>query len=290
MDSLSLINFYLIPGLILGSIYALSAIGVTLVFAIMRHGHFAHGDLSTFGAFMVLIFVGALGLSPYAALPIAVVAAGLMAVAINWMFYQHLRTQPKIITTIATLGVALMLRSVVQIFMGVNTLSFNDTISKPLVWNGLRFKPHEIVTLAVVIATVIALELFLHRSRWGKAMRAMSNNPDLSSLSGINNRHVAILTWMIVGGLCAMSGFFLGLNYQVKALMGWEVLMPTFAAAILGGVGRVKGAIVGGLIIGVVEEFSVLFIRSEYKVLSAFVILLLVLLIRPTGLFRGKVL
>jgi branched-chain amino acid transport system permease protein/neutral amino acid transport system permease protein len=290
LDFLSLINFYLIPGLILGSIYALGAIGVTLVFAIMRHGHFAHGDLSTFGAFAVLVLVGATGLSPYVALPLAVVICGLVAVALDRIFYQHLRKLPKIITTISSLGVALMLRSVVQIFMGVNTLSYEQSISRATVWYGLRFKPHEIATIGVMLATVVGLEVFLHRSKWGKAMRAMSDNPDLSSLSGINNRHVVTLTWMIVGGLCAMSGFFLGLNYQIKAMMGWEILLPTFAAAILGGVGRVKGAIAGGLIIGVVEEFSVLVIRSEYKVLSAFIILVLVLLIRPTGLFRGKVL
>nr|WP_246518923.1 branched-chain amino acid ABC transporter permease [Ancylobacter lacus] len=280
----------MIPGIILGSIYALGAIGVTLVYAIMRHGHFAHGDLATFGAFMVLLFSASSGLSPYAALPIAAVAAGLMAIAIDWLFYTHLRTLPKIITTISSLGVALMLRAVVQIFWGVNTLSYETGIARPENWFGLRIKPHEVVTVVMVIGLVVALEIFLRHSKWGKAMRAMSDNPDLASLCGIDNRKVIALTWMLVGALCAASGFFLGLNTQVKSLMGWNILLPTFAAAILGGVGRIEGAILGGLIVGICEEMSVLVIRSEYKVLSGFVILLLALLIRPTGLFRGKVL
>ncbi len=119
-------------------------------------------------AFAVLVLVGATGLSPYLALPLAVVVCGLVAVALDRMFYQHLRKLPKIITTISSLGVALMLRSVVQIFMGVNTLSYDQSISRATVWHGLRFKPHEIVTIGVMLTTVVVLEVFLHRSKWGK--------------------------------------------------------------------------------------------------------------------------
>jgi branched-chain amino acid transport system permease protein len=151
-------------------------------------------------------------------------------------------------------------------------------------------KSHELVTLLVAVSLVVALQLFLTRHKWGKAMRAMSDNPDLALLSGVDNDKVIALTWVIAGGLCAASGFFLGLNTELKSLMGWNILLPTFAAAILGGVGRIEGAIVGGLVVGITEELSVLVIPSEYKVLSAFVILLLVLLVRPTGIFRGKIL
>jgi branched-chain amino acid transport system permease protein/neutral amino acid transport system permease protein len=252
--------------------------------------HLAHGDLSTLGAFLALWVVTTIGLSPYVALPVAIVAAGLVAVAIDRLFYEHLRDRPKIITTFASLGIALMLRSVVQMVWGVGTASYTTGINRPNVLFGLRVKTHEIVTLAVAIILVIALELFLKRSRWGKAMRAMSSNPNLALLSGINNRTVVMLTWMIVGGLCAASGFFLGLNTELKPMMGWNILLAAFAAAILGGVGKIEGAIIGGLIVGISEELSVLVIPAEYKALSAFVILLVVLLIRPTGLFRGKIL
>jgi branched-chain amino acid transport system permease protein len=290
MDILSFINFFLIPGIIQGSIYALGAIGITLVFAIMRYGHFAHGDLATFGAFIALAFTTILGVSPYVALPLAVVATGLVAIGIDRLFYAHLRTKPKIITTIASLGIALMLRSFVQVVWGVNTTSYTPGITRPENWYGIRVKSYEIVTLLVMIALVAVLQLFLTRNKWGKAMRAMSSNPDLALLSGVDNNKVIALTWIISGGLCAASGFFLGLNTELKSLMGWNILLPTFAAAILGGVGRIEGAIVGGLIIGIAEEISVLIIPGEYKAMSAFGILLLVLLFRPTGLFRGKVL
>ena len=290
MDMLAFINFFLLPGIVQGSIYALGAIGITLVFAIMRYGHFAHGDLATFGAFMALFFTTAFGLSPYAALPFAIVTAAVIAVGIDRLFYAHLRTTPKIITTIASFGVALMLRSFVQVVWGVNSTSYTRGITRPENWFGIRVKSHEIVTLIVAIVLVVALQVFLTRNKWGKAMRAMSDNPSLALLSGVDNGKVIALTWIIAGGLCAASGFFLGLNTELKSLMGWNILLPTFAGAILGGVGRVEGAIVGGLIVGIAEELSVLVIPSEYKVMSAFAILLLVLLVRPTGIFRGKVL
>ncbi len=290
MDIHSFVNFFLLPGIVQGSIYALGAIGITLVFAIMRYGHFAHGDLATFGAFIALAFTTTPGLSPYAALPLAVVATGVFAIVIDRVFYAHLRALPKIITTIASFGVALMLRSFVQVVWGVNTTSYTRGITRPENWFGLRIKSHEIVTLLVAIALVVALHLFLTRNKWGKAMRAMSDNPELALFSGVDNAKVISLTWIIAGGLCAASGFFLGLNTELKSVMGWNILLPTFAAAILGGVGRIEGAIVGGLLVGIAEELSVLVIPGEYKVMSAFGILLLVLLFRPTGLFRGKVL
>ncbi|MEP5053947.1 MAG: branched-chain amino acid ABC transporter permease, partial [Qipengyuania citrea] len=134
------------------------------------------------------------------------------------------------------------------------------------------------------------LQVFLTRSKWGKAMRAMSDNPNLALLSGIDNKKVVMLTWVIAGGLCAASGFFLGFNTELKSMMGWHMLLPMFAAAILGGVGRVEGAVLGGLIVGIAEELSVLVIPSEYKAAMAFAILLFMLLVRPTGLLKGKVL
>ncbi len=141
-----------------------------------------------------------------------------------------------------------------------------------------------------MIGFVAALQLFLMKTKWGKAMRAMSDNPDLALLSGVDNRKVVMMTWAIVGALCAASGFFLGVNTELKSLMGWQMLLPMFAAAILGGVGRIEGAVIGGLIVGIAEELSVLVLPSEYKAAMAFVILLLMLLVRPTGLLRGKVL
>ena len=290
MDAMTFINLYIIPGVILGSIYAVGAIGVTIVFGVLRFAHLAHGDLSTLGAFICLACVWAFGLSPWLGLPLAMILSAGTAILLDRLFYDYLRTRPGILTVMASLGVALMIRSVVQVFWGTDTESYVRGLVRSQDYFGFKVKSREIWTIVSVIVIVISLEGFLRKTRWGKAMRAMSDNPDLARLSGIDVRFVRALTWGIVGGLCAASGFFLGLNAELKSMMGWHMLLPIFAAAILGGVGRVEGAVVGGLVIGLVEETSVLIIPSEYKSAMAFVVLLLILLFRPTGILRGKVL
>ena len=290
MDFLELINFYVIPGIVLGSIYALGAVGITLIFAILRYAHLAHGDLATLGAFIALAVVTGLGVSPLLALPIAIIATAAVAVGIDKVFYEHLRERPKIVTVMASLGIALMIRAVVQVVWGVDTETYSRGIVRPENYFGLRIRDREILTVIAMLALVGGLQLFLTRSKWGKAMRAMSDNPNLALLSGIDNKKVVMLTWVIAGGLCAASGVFLGLNTELKSLMGWQMLLPMFAAAILGGVGRIEGAVLGGLIVGIAEELSVLVIPSEYKAAMAFAILLFMLLVRPTGLLQGKVL
>jgi branched-subunit amino acid ABC-type transport system permease component len=284
------INFYLIPGVVLGSIYALGAVGITLVFGILRFAHFAHGDIATLGAFIALAIVSTLGVNPWVALVPAMLISALVCILIDRFFYEAFLQRPKIVTVMSSLGIALMVRSIVQVIWGVDTESYTQGIVRPTNYWGLRLKDREIFTVLTMISLMIALQLFLAKSKWGKAMRAMSDNPDLAKLCGVNNRQVTMLTWAIVGMLCAAAGVLLGLNTEVKSMMGWHMLLPMFAAAILGGVGRIDGAVLGGLIVGIAEELSVMIIPSEYKSAMAFVILLLILLLRPTGILRGKVL
>jgi branched-chain amino acid transport system permease protein len=290
MTLLDFVNFHLVPGLVLGSIYALGAIGITLVFGVMRYAHLAHGDLATFGAFLTLGAVRGLGLSPWAALPLAMAGTAVLAIGIDRGFYAHLRQRPVILTVIASLGVALMLRSVVQVIYGVDTQLYVRGLVRPDIYFGIRLRDRELLTLAATAVLVTALALFLARSRWGKAMRAFADNPDLARLSGIDTRMVTALTWLIVGALAAAAGFLLGLNTELRSMMGWSMLLPMFAAAILGGVGRIEGALLGGLIVGVIEEASVIILPAQYKSALAFAILLAMLALRPTGLLRGKVL
>lgn len=290
MTVLDFINFYVVPGLVLGSIYAVGAIGITMVFGIMRFAHLAHGDMATMGAYFALAAIGLFGVSPWMALPIAMIMAAVLAVGIDRVFYDYLRERPKILTVMASLGMALMLRSAVQVIWGVDPVTYVRGIVRPDSYFGILLRPREFYTLLSLIVIVVALTLFLKTSRWGKAMRAMSDNPDLALLSGVDNRMVTILTWSIVGALCAAAGFMLGINTELNSMMGWHLLLPMFAAAILGGVGRVEGAVLGGFIVGLVEELSVLILPGQYKAATAFVILLLILLVRPRGLLNGKVL
>jgi branched-subunit amino acid ABC-type transport system permease component len=213
-----------------------------------------------------------------------------VAIGADRLFYAHLRRRPLIMTVIASLGVALMLRSLVQVSFGVDTQSYARGLVRPDDWFGVRLRDREILTLLVTVGLVVALNLFLSRTRWGKAMRAMADNPDLARLSGVDTGMVTALTWGIVGALAAAAGFFLGLNTELRPMMGWNVLLPMFAAAILGGVGRVEGALLGGLLVGVIEETAVMAIPPQYKSAVAFAIMLGMLAVRPTGLLRGKVL
>jgi branched-chain amino acid transport system permease protein len=284
------INFYIVPGLLLGSIYAVGAIGITMVFGILRFAHLAHGDTATLGAFLALAVIATFGVDPWVALPIAMILTGAIAVGIDRTFYEYLRERPRILTVMASLGVALMVRSVVQVVWGTDPQTYQRGIVRPDVFFGILLRPRELYTFASVIVIVTLLATFLRFSKWGKAMRAMSDNPDLARLSGVDNRHVTMLTWSIVGALTAASGFMLAVNTELTSMMGWHLLLPMFAAAILGGVGRVEGAVLGGLIVGMVEELSVLVMPSQYKAATAFAILLIILLVRPRGLLNGKVL
>lgn len=290
MALIDFINFYIIPGLLLGSIYAVGAIGITMVFGILRFAHFAHGDMATMGAFLALAAIGVFGITPWTALPIAMLLTAILAVGIDRTFYDYLRKRPAILTVMASLGVALMLRSLVQVIWGVDPQTYQRGIVRPDDYFGILIRPRELYTFLAVIVIVVALEAFLRKSKWGKAMRAMSDNPDLARLSGVDVRMVTFLLWSIVGALCAASGFLLAINTELTPMMGWFLLLPMFAAAILGGVGRVEGAVLGGLIVGMVEELSVLVLPGQYKAATAFVILLLILLVRPRGLLNGKVL
>jgi branched-chain amino acid transport system permease protein len=230
------------------------------------------------------------GVTPWVALPIAMILTGAIAVGIDRTFYEYLRDRPRILTVMASLGVALMVRSVVQVVWGTDPQTYQRGIVRPDDFFGILLRPRELYTFASVIVIVTLLATFLHFSKWGKAMRAMSDNPDLARLSGVDNRQVTMLTWAIVGALTAASGFMLAVNTELTSMMGWHLLLPMFAAAILGGVGRVEGAVLGGLIVGLVEELSVLVMPSQYKAATAFAILLVILLVRPRGLLNGKVL
>lgn len=289
MDLLTFINFYLIPGIVIGSIYASGAIGITLLFGILRFANLAHGDMITLGAFLTL-FIITLGAPFWLALPFAMIVTVCVLIGIDKLFFAYLRPRPRIMMVMASLGIAFMIRAFVQVIWGVDTTSYTSGISRPMNLGGILLQTREIWTIATLIITVATLYIFMKFTIWGKAMRAYSNNDELVSLCGISTNHLIIITWIIVGCLVTMSGFFMGLNTELKSMMGWHLILPMFAAAILGGVGRIDGAILGALVIGISEELSVLFFPAEYKSAIAFALLLITLLFRPTGILKGKVL
>ena len=326
------INNVVIAGSVTGSIYAIGAIGVTLVFSIMRFAHFAHADMMTFGAFMVLLltmaFPGAgavVGLpTAVVMLPLAMALTALLAVGIDKAFYKPLRAHgvKPIVLVIASLGVTLILQGLIRLFAGTSSQSLYIAERKEIYRLELPFElatrpiivtEPQIILFILTIAAVVGLHLFLNRSRLGKAMRAMSDNPDLARASGINTNTIVAVTWVIAGGLAAIAGTLLSLDVTFKPDLSFFLLLPIFAAAIVGGVGHPYGAIAGGFVVGFAETLAVFnwtvmlrpiahhfpewlelprnlaFVGTEYKIVVPFFILVAILVWRPTGIFKGKV-
>jgi branched-chain amino acid transport system permease protein len=321
-------NNVLIAGVVLGSIYALGAIGATLIFGILRFAHFAHGDMMTMGGFIsFLLALGATAMgvvtpvpTGFIVLPFAIVIAAGLALGIDKGFYAPLRKRgaKPVTLLIASIGVTMMIQGLIRLFFGTGTYSFFTTEEKVLiripvplegVTRTINFTQPQLIMVVLTALTVLALHLFLTRSRLGKAMRAMADNADLAQVSGINTQLVVRVTWIIAGGLACMAGTMLALDVSLKPDLAYNIILPIFAAAIVGGLGQSYGAIAGGFLIGFAETLSVFnwttllrplqgilpfelpanlaLVPTEYKLTVAFVILVVVLLWRPTGIFKG---
>jgi branched-chain amino acid transport system permease protein len=283
-DILQLIIF----GIVSGAIFALGGIGISVIFGILRFAHLAHGDMMTFGAYLALAAVTALQLPVLAALPVAMLGTAAAAIAIDWTFYRRFRKRHPVVLLISSFGIALVLRSAVQLVWGPGNYVYESGISIPYVIFDLRIKPDHLLIVGAAIAIIVAFHLFLTYTRLGKAMRAMSDDPDLARVSGVNTERVVVWTWAIGGALAAAGGVFLALDTQLNPLLCWNILLPMFASAIVGGIGRPYGAIAGGLLIGIVEELSTAIIDPAYKPAVAFVIMVAVLLWRPTGILKAN--
>ena len=325
-------NFVLIPGLAYGSQLALGALGVTLVYSVLRFSNFAHGEMMSFGAMLSVLVtfwlqsggIG-LGLLPTAliALPVSILGTILLCLLIDRLVYRYYRQTraPNVTYLIVSIGVMFTIGGLVRFIIGPADRIFTDGsrfIIKARSFKemtglneGLAIKMTQGVTLATAIVIVIAVFWFLNKTRTGKSMRAYSDNEDLALLSGINPERVVMITWIIAAALAAIAGTLYGLDKSFKPFTFLQLLLPIFAAAIVGGVGSPVGAIAGGFVIAFSELFITFaykkvltyllpeslapeslmqLLSTEYKIALSFVILVIVLLIRPTGLFSGKTL
>ena len=291
------INFHLIPGLVLGSIYALGAIGVTLTFGILRFANFAHGETMTLGAYLTLAFIALTGWNALLFLPVVMALTALFVLGLDRFFFRPLRRSPTIILVIASFGLMLMVRSLIQVVWGVKLQAFSKGIAFPWVlFDSLRLFPKHVIIVAAAVGLMLAVHVLLRHTRTGKAMRAMSDSPELARLTGIDTERVIRATWIVGAGLAAAAGIFLAYDTHVETQMGIKMLLPIFASALVGGIGRPYGAMAGGMVIGMVEELSTYaWIGSEpllqpgYKTGVAFAIMVAILIWRPSGLFRGRV-
>jgi len=291
------LNFHLIPGLVLGSIYALGAIGITLTFGILRFANFAHGEIMTLGAYFALSLVHLTGWHPLAVLPFAMALTIAVTLGIDRVFYKPLRNSPVIILVIASFGMMLMVRSVTQFSWGVQLQALIPGIQFPYVFfDALRISPKHIIIIGCALGLMVVVHWLLSKTKIGKAMRAMADSPELARLTGIDTEQVIRATWVVGAATATAAGVFLAIDSYVDTMMGFQILLPVFAAAILGGIGRPYGAMAGGLVIGVVEELSTYawigdapLISPGYKAGVSFAIMVAMLIWRPSGLFRGRV-
>lgn len=278
----------LIYGLVTGSILALGAIGVSLVFSILRFAHFAHGDLMTVGAYAALVIVAGLGMPIIVAAPFAILVVAVVAIAIELSIYRPLRQSSPIVLLISSFGMALILRSAVQLVWGTGNQAYASGIQLPMRVGGIAISPDHLWIIGGTAVLIAALHVFLQYTKFGKAMRAMADNVDLARVTGIPTGRVILIAWVIAGGLAAMAGIFLAMDTRLHPVMGWQLLLPVFAAAIVGGIGRPYGAMAGGLLIGVAMEMSTMVINPAYKQAVAFALMVATLIVRPTGIFRGS--
>ncbi len=274
--------------------------GVTLVFGVLKMANFAHGDLMTVGAYLGLLVLTVLpkgpALAPFSfgyeflvALLLVVPLVGVLSYGIDRFAFRPLRkrrAQP-IMFAMAALGLAFGLRSLVYIFWGADFTFYYIGRARPAVelFAGVRVKPDQLFILGLAAVLILGVYLLLERTKMGKAMRATADNSDLARVSGIDTNQVVFWTWLIGGGLAAAGGLLYGLDVQLRPEMGWWLLLPLFAAVILGTIGNAYGAMAGALVIGVVWQMSSAFINPAYGHGMAFLVMILVLLVRPEGLF-----
>lgn len=292
---------YFADGIIAGATLALGAIGLTLTYNILRFANFAHGEFLTFGAYFALLFAsfvaGAQTIGPLTfgwgfllAVAAALVLTALLALVLDRLLFRPLRRSNVIVTlVIASFGASLMLRNVVVFFWGSRPeyYSRNIAISSEIV-PGVRVSGDEIFVVALTAVLMLALHLFLTRTSLGRSMRAVSDDPALARVAGIDVRAVIRWTWIIGGGLAAVAGILFGLTVQISSEMGFNLILPMFAAAILGGIGSIYGAVLGGLIIGLAQEMSVPLIGAAYKPAVAFVLMFAILLVYPKGILGDR--
>ncbi|MCC6864405.1 MAG: branched-chain amino acid ABC transporter permease [Rhodobacteraceae bacterium] len=327
---IAFLNFVFVPGLAYGAQLALGALGITLIYGILRFSNFAHGDTMAFGT-MVTIYTTwglqaagiTLGVLPTAllGLPVGIAATAFLTLAtdrIIYKFYRKNKALPTVLVMVS-MGVMFVLNGIVRLFIGVEEQNFadgerflistGDFKAMTGLAEGLAIKSTQAITVIVAVLVVTWLFWFLQKTRTGKSMRAFSDNEELALLSSINPDRVVQMTWIIAAALATIAGVLYGLDKSFKPFTYFQLLLPIFAAAIVGGLGNPLGAIAGGFIIAFSEvtvtyawtkvltyvlpesmapKNLIQLISTDYKLAVSFVILILVLLFMPTGLFKGK--
>jgi len=275
-------------GLTLGGIYGLIALGLTLVYGIMSVPNFAHGAFYMVGAFCAFLFTTRLGFGYWSAMAAAALCTALLAVLSERLVFYPLRHAPELSPMIAAIGLMLFLEAGAQAIWGADFHHMSGPWSGVLNIGGIVAPIQRLLIIAAAFGLMLALELFLHRTALGSTILAVAQNREGAALMGIDPHRVEMLTYAISGALAAIAAALFAPINLVYPAMGQLVILKAFVIIILGGMGSVRGAIVGGLIIGLAESFGAFYVSSDYEDLIAFALLIVILSLRPQGLFATK--
>ncbi|KAB8316929.1 branched-chain amino acid ABC transporter permease [Tolypothrix campylonemoides VB511288] len=280
----------IVNGIAVGSIIALAAVGLTLINGILRLSNFAHGDFVTLGAYLTLL-VNTFGVNIWLSMVVAAigtVAAMLLSEKLLWSRMRSIRATSTTFIIIS-IGLALFLRNGIILIWGGSNKTYNLPVTSAMDILGVKVPQNQLLVLFLAVLAIVILHYLLQNTKIGKAMRAVADDLDLARVSGINVDRVVLWTWVIAGTLTSLGGSMYGLLTAVRPNMGWFLILPLFASVILGGIGNPYGAIAAAFIIGIAQEASTPLLGSQYKQGVALLLMILVLLVRPKGLFRSTI-
>lgn len=278
----------LINGLIEGLVVALPALAMTLVMGVNRFPNAATGDLMTTGAYAA-VAVQLLGGVPLWLAAVASVAATAVVSAGSYqLIFRKLAGRPMVASMLAAIGLGFVLRSLISFFAGHDQRTFEMPLVRAWNFGGIRLLPTDLLIAVVAAACLAVVFVLIYRTSFGRQLRAVADSADLARASGIRAGGLMLCLWLLVGALSSIGGVLLGMKAIVTPEMGWESLIPAFAAMVLGGIGSPVGAVLGALLLCVVQELSVPLLGPSYKLVLSFVVLALVLLLRPAGIM-GRV-
>ena len=281
----------LVNGIILGSIYALLALGYTMVYGIIKLINFAHGDIYMMGAFVGYYAINSLGMNFWVALVFAMLVCAILGVVIEFLAYRPLRNSTRISALITAIGVSFFLEYIMVLFVGADTRSFPQKIAiKTYHLGSISVTNVQLLILVVALVLMVALQLIVKKTKMGKAMRAVSVYSDAAELMGINVNNTISFTFALGSSLAGAAGVLIGLYYNsIEPLMGMTPGIKAFVAAVLGGIGIIPGAALGGFVIGILETLSTAIGLSSYRDAIVYGVLIVILLVRPAGILGKNV-
>ena len=275
-------------GIMAGALLAIPAVGLTAMFSVLRYPNFCVGALATVGAFTAWYFNVNHGVGVLPTVILAFAMAAIVGVVVEQVALARLRPSGALTVAIGSIAAMIVLENVVRFFFGNDLRSFDTPLVRDWFFWGLRVGPQQLQTAVIAVVIMGALFAFFLFTRYGKAMRAVADNPDLARLYRIDPKRIAIFAVLLGSGLSGIGGVLLGLDSAIEPMTGSRLLLPIFAAAVLGGLGSIPGAFCGALLIGLGEEMSLLVIPPTYRSAVGFVVILLVLSLRPQGLFGER--